>query len=359
MIDVEELLRPVSPDLPCGEDLEYGAVDALTRAAQVTPEQQIGDTVVPAQEPEWDAVRRQALECCKETKDLRVAVILTNAATRSQGWPAFADGLSFLEGLLERYWAEVHPQLDPDEPDDFTMRVNVIASLADPESTLAYLREAPLVESVMGRFSLRDILIADGELTPQAHADEPPADRHLIEAAIRAADAAVLGRTNQAVNEAVDALAALETRLTSLVGAASAPDLSPLSSLLVRARRALTDGLALRPDLLEEETETQQAGEQTAQAPQTAAHPQTATAVGPISGPDDVRRSLEAICAYYRRNEPSSPVPILLERALRLISMDFESLIKNLAPDGLTAIQHLRGPTDDDQDQGDKDSSGW
>ncbi|MCG6942505.1 MAG: type VI secretion system protein TssA [Thiohalocapsa sp.] len=371
-MNLEELLTPVAPDTPCGEDLEYGAVDELTRAAQTVPEQQIGDTVVPAQEPEWDAVRRQALDACKQTKDLRVVVILLNAATRTQGWPGFTASLTFLDGLLERFWADVHPQLDPDEPDDFTMRVNVIASLADAASTLTYLREAPLVQSVMGRFSLRDILVAEGEASHPADSEESPPDRQLIDAAIRAADAEALEQTNTAVTDAVATLGALESRLMSLVGAASAPDLSPLSALLARARKALAEGLALRPDIAGESA-PESTGDTAAQATETAAHPQRGAPIarpiaGPIAGPDDVRRALEEICSYYRKHEPSSPIPILLERALRLISQDFESLIKDLAPDGLTAIQRLRGPTADDGDNstgggsagtGGSKSSGW
>jgi len=349
-MNVEELLNPVSAAAPCGKDLEYGAVDVLTRAAQIVPEQQIGDTVVPAKEPEWEDVYRKALEICKETKDLRIAVILVNAATRTKGWPEFADSLKFLDGLLERYWAAVHPQLDPDEPDDFTMRVNVIAALADDATTIHYLREAPLIQSVMGRFSLRDVLIAEGETSHPAHSEEPTPDRALIDAAIRAANADDLEQVNTAINESAQTLSALEARLMSLVGAGSAPNLSPLSSLIVRARKIMTEGLALRPDAISEPV-TDIEAEGAIQRADATVRPQVGGPGEPISGPDDVRRILEDVCAYYRKHEPSSPIPILLNRALRLISKDFEDLMKNLAPDGLKAIEQLRGPSEDGADR--------
>jgi type VI secretion system protein ImpA len=155
VIDVDGLLAEISPDAPCGEDLEYGAVAELSRAAEVKAEQQIGDTVVPAEEPDWEQLRRSALKLFDQTKDLRVAVILVNACARTQGWPGFRDAVQLLDGLLERYWVDVHPQLDEDEPNDFTMRVNLIASLGDAETTLGYLRDAPLVESVMQVFPAR------------------------------------------------------------------------------------------------------------------------------------------------------------------------------------------------------------
>ena len=71
--NIEVLLAPVSADNPCGADLEYGdpAFAALDRATRGKPEQQIGSTVIPAEEPDWKAVGRQAVELLGRTKDLR------------------------------------------------------------------------------------------------------------------------------------------------------------------------------------------------------------------------------------------------------------------------------------------------
>ncbi|MCH5376436.1 MAG: type VI secretion system protein TssA, partial [Planctomycetes bacterium] len=248
MIDVDGLLAEISPDAPCGEDLEYGAVAELSRAAEVKAEQQIGETVVPAEEPDWEQIRRTALKLFDQTKDLRVAIILAKACARTQGWPGFRDAVMLIDGLLERYWPDLHPQLDEDEPNDFTMRVNQIASLADAETTLVYLRDAPLVVSVMGRFSLRDCLIAEGELSHPADSDRAAPERHMIEAAVRAADLNGFKQIADAVDQSIKVLAGLESRLMSLVGAAAAPDLSGLSDLMKRAQKEIAQGMALRPD---------------------------------------------------------------------------------------------------------------
>ncbi|MCP4043351.1 MAG: type VI secretion system protein TssA, partial [Gammaproteobacteria bacterium] len=59
-IDIDMLLREVSADSPCGEDLEYDSdFGELERTAESKPEQQYGDTVVPAEEPEWGEVKKQ------------------------------------------------------------------------------------------------------------------------------------------------------------------------------------------------------------------------------------------------------------------------------------------------------------
>ena len=59
---------------PCGADLEYDrAFLDLERMVQGKPEQQMGKTVVAAEEPDWHAVAKAAAALLLKTKDLRIA----------------------------------------------------------------------------------------------------------------------------------------------------------------------------------------------------------------------------------------------------------------------------------------------
>jgi type VI secretion system protein ImpA len=53
---------------------------------------------------------------------------------------------------------------------------------------------------------------------------------------------------------------------------------------------------------------------------------------------------LGAICDYYRSCEPASPIPLLLERAQRLVDKDFMSIISDLAPNALASFELLAPP---------------
>ena len=102
VLDLEALLSEVSDEAPCGESLEYDeAFGEMERAAQGKPEQQYGDTVIPAEQADWAQVGRTATELLGRTKDLRVAVYLTRSLLRTDGLTGFADGLELLAGLLE------------------------------------------------------------------------------------------------------------------------------------------------------------------------------------------------------------------------------------------------------------------
>jgi type VI secretion system protein ImpA len=90
VIDIESLLAPVSAESPCGPDLEYDpAFLDLDQAARGKPEQQFGDTVIPAEEPDWGAVRAGAIALLGRTKDLRVAVMLLRSLVRTANFKGF------------------------------------------------------------------------------------------------------------------------------------------------------------------------------------------------------------------------------------------------------------------------------
>lgn len=64
---------------------------------------------------------------------------------------------------------------------------------------------------------------------------------------------------------------------------------------------------------------------------------------GPIQSREDVIRVLDQVSDWYARHEPSSPVPLLLQRAKRLVNMSFMEAVKDLSPGGLNEIQTIAG----------------
>ena len=64
---------------------------------------------------------------------------------------------------------------------------------------------------------------------------------------------------------------------------------------------------------------------------------------GEIARCEDVVRMIERICGYYVRVEPSSPVPLLLRRAQRLVTMDFVEIVRDLADQGLPQLGTVAG----------------
>lgn len=337
VIDVENWLSEITADDPCGEDLEYDAqFTEMEKLSKGTPDHQYGGTVIPGEPPDWHGVGKAALGLMERTRDLRVAVYLTRSLLNTDGLVGFADGLALLEGLLERHWAQVYPQLDPDDDNDPTLRINTLVALCDPETTLMDLRGAPLVSSrALGQFSLRDIQIAAGLLTPASTDEErAPPNQNTINGAFQDARLEDVQANGEAVIAAFDHIERIEAVLTDQVGVTQAPDLSALAGVLKEIRQVFSEQLQRRGVTIAGPDESEASGATLGPGAAGAGEIQVQRmVVGEIASREDVVRTLDKICDYYSRYEPSSPVPFMLRRAKKMVRMDFMELLRDLAPD--------------------------
>ncbi|TWI69407.1 type VI secretion system protein ImpA [Pseudoduganella lurida] len=347
-MDIEALLLEVGEGDPCGPDLEYDpAFLALEQAALGKPEVQYGETLSPAVPPEWKAVRQLARGLLERSRDLRLLVTLARSELALAGMAGLAGTLAAIAALLEERWAHVHPQLDADDGNDPTLRINSLALLTDP-LFLREVRETPLlVLPGLGAFALRDLEFANGELPvpPGATVLELPS----IAAAMLDVPAPVFGQAFDAVARASDGALRIEIALVREVGSAQALNLDPLTKLLKRAHDFLAAQAAARTGDAAG-IGAAEAGLAQGLAEGGAAGGARQPATGDIASRADVIRMLDRIGQYYRQHEPSSPVPLLLERARRLVPKNFFEIIEDLAPDGLQQLLVVSGPRQDGPD---------
>lgn len=342
MIDLDSLLAPVSEEDPCGEDLEYDpAFTEMELASVGREEQEMGDSVMEAEEPDWPDLRDKALAVCQRSKDLRAAVHLTTALLKTDGLPGFAQGVQLIQHYVDDHWEGLHPRLDPDDDLDPTIRVNTIAQLADTSAMMRYLRQTPLTESrVMGRFGMRDIMIARGELTLPEGSTATPPDMASINGAFQDTDNEVLGATAAAVDQTLERVVAITASVTNQVGSADTADLAELEKLLKDMKRVIGNFVGGEED---DVGEIGDRGLEAAPMGAVAAAPGMSAAPGVISNSNEVLNAIDRICDYYTRQEPSSPVPVLLQRARRLVAADFLTIVKDLAPDGVAQVNLVGG----------------
>lgn len=330
---IADLAAPLDDLLPCGENLEYDPQFlALEAALNGKPEVQYGSTITPATGPDWKTARALALELMARTRDLRVAVGLSRALLGMEGAPGLAAGLSLLAALLATQWESLHPQLDADDDNDPTLRVNTLAALVEAGGMLRQLRDMPLVDvRAIGAFSLRDIEAAEHDGAAEASGPSPAT----ILAAFSAAPQDRLAATCAALDAAHASVQAIEAVLSQHLGAGAGIDLAPLSALLVRAAAQVRPHLAVMAEVADEQGQVEMAAGGSAPPP--------SLREGEIAGRADVIRLLDRVCAWYARAEPSSPVPLLLQRARGLVDMNFLELMEELAPDGLNQLTQISG----------------
>ena len=327
-IDVDALLAPLSDAAPSGADLEYDAAFlALDEASRGKAEQQFGDTVIAATEPDWRTMKEQALLLFERTRDVRVAIQLMRAGARLTGFGGFASGLALVHGLLERHWDTLHPQLDASDNNDPTMRLNALDPLADDDTVIADLRSAQLGPT-RGSITVRQIELAFGKaeaLPGEAAPSEAGALQGIRDAG---GDTPSLLAAMAACHDHVRGIEAI---IGAKVGASRGPDLKVL--------RSVTQCLAHAAQAA--------GGESTASVPGEPAAPGTPARGGGVPGSiatrDDALKALDRVCEWIERHEPTNPAPLLIRRAKRLMTKSFIDIIRDLAPDGLSQVERIAG----------------
>ncbi len=366
--DLEALLEEVAPDAPCGEDLSYDAgFLELEQFVKGTAETQVGDHIQQGEEPDWNKVRSQSLELLERSRDIRLVLYLTASTLCLKGLPGFCDGIALLRGLVERYWDHFFPQLDPEDDNDPLERMNIIGALSPPPTVMSDQDQMKFLTRLMSvslcrpedarlpHPSLRDILAASGELSvPEKEADMLPS-MQIIDAAFEQVDIEALKDTHQMLLDCLDHLHALDQMLIERVGASSVPDFSRLESLL-RQMQSKTGMYMERRGYGADASSANDPGRQAEGDPGNGDAGQTADGAAPIvSGPgltgsltstQDVLKALDMIISYYERSEPSSPVPLLIKRAKRLVGKSFVDIIRDISPDAMSQVQMVSGEED-------------
>jgi len=319
----EALVQPIAPDRPCGEDLEDTPLLASFDAFRV-----FGQSAPHDPAPEWTAIASRATEALCKSKDLRLLAYLGSAVLRTDGLPAFAETLTVASTWLETYWKDTYPRID----EDAILRRNALNCFADQMAVIDGLRRLPLaLNRQHGAFSLRDIEIASG-LVP-ADGETPP-DEARIDAAFGAMPREAITQLQESVGRAQSAVTRIAAKMRDDGGRDAAPSFDPLSSQLAKIDRVLRAQLALRGD-----------GSPDANG-DGADQPEGTSISGVVRSRQDAIRALDAVSAYFRQQEPSSPVPMLLDRAKRLVSKSFLEVLADIAPEALGQARSAGGLKD-------------
>jgi type VI secretion system protein ImpA len=303
---IGEMLAPVSEAAPLGPALsrvdEFADLKELIGAAA----KESADR--PATKVNWSRVQELALGLAQRGRDLRVWVWLTRASLVTEGLPGLARGLELITRGLEQYWDTIEP-IDTDiaEPRErFLGRVMALAELG--------------VTSFQADL---DTLSRSGRTIVNLRSD--------LDATI--ARTAPDESARNAIDDCRTAIRKIGNVFRAGFGDRADPQLG--FELLLAKLTAVEAKLSTAPP------------RSSPGANGIANGHGTPPALEHVGSRDDVVRALDQVLAYYAAHEPSSPVPLLVSRAKRLVSMSFLDALKDLAPGGMKELQAVAGTVDD------------
>ena len=129
----------------------------------------------------------------------------------------------------------------------------------------------------------------------------------------------------------LDAIAAAirqsDAVLTANAGDDTGANFTPTYELLAQMKRAVQSFAKTPPETTDDDNVI---GEPSASPSRDGAGPRIA---GRVESREDVIKAMDAIADYYRRREPTSPVPAALQRVREWVELDFLALIEDIAPE--------------------------
>lgn len=318
-LQLEQLAGPVSPENPCGLSL-----DGTPELAALDAYRIFGLLVAPPEEPDWRELRNRSLTVLEQSRDLGVLAHLTAAVLRTDTLVEALAIFPLMHTWLTGHFDHVHPVID----EDAIARRNALNCFCDRVAIIDPLRRLPLLtHPQVGPLSLRDIDIATGVQTNPDPDSEPRLESE-VTTALQQTDAQLLNRIAERSASAIQTLNAVQELIREKCGESGVPNFDAIKIQLERIHRFISPRIP----------QVAASGGSTPASVDIAVSPGNA-----IRSRREAVQALEAVASYFRNNEPNSPVPLLLERAKRWISMDFIALLADIAPDALEQARRVTG----------------
>jgi len=329
-IDVEALLQPISAEEPSGADLRYQPVtDQIKEARRQEEDLNQGVWKHDIKTADYGLVIRLGTDALgKRSKDLQIAAWLTEALLRREGAAGLKQGLELLRRLLETFWDSVYPQIDDDG--DLELRATPLQFIGSQLD--AAVRSIPLTQAGHNWYQYRESKTIPTE--DDANSDQAKMQRRTealeagavppeeFEKGFEATSAAFSQKVHDNLAELLELVRDFGGFCDEKFGDAS-PDFSPLRTSLEEVHQTARmfllkkGGLqapAAEPEPVEEYA--QPAAEMSGGAAAAPAPRRARGGIEPADYDDAVERIL-AITRYLRREFPFSPMPLMVQRALR------------------------------------------
>lgn len=348
LINREFILKPLSADNPTGADcrldvspgsLYYKIKDARNRARNIERKLLNGETGCDPM-PDWLIVLEVAIEILSiHSKDLEVVVWLIESLIRRNGFTGLYEGLALLHQLITLYWDSLYPTLDQN---DLDLRLAPLIGLngEDADGTLIQpITEQFITEGkTIGPYVLWEYQQA---IELEKISDPNVLEKKLEQGCVRLVDVkkAVAESSQKFYADLFENLSLCIEEYQSITSfleekcGNNAPPSSNIRRTLELFRDHIKFILSDAPFMINDQSEFNKLKEE-----------QNGQSYGPrnekeeilserINSRQEALINLIKVADFFKKTEPHSPIPYLLERAVRWGNLPLPELLLEMIAD--------------------------
>ncbi|WP_296185910.1 type VI secretion system protein TssA [Pseudomonas sp. UBA1879] len=341
-LSLAELTAPINGG--SGEDLSFSTLfDNVKEARRADPDYLTqGDWQTDLKSSDWDlTITLAAQGLAQQSKDLMLVAWLSEALAHKYHFPGITFGLTLADQILQRFWDDLFPALDE--------------GLEERAARLAWLKTT-LTDVVGGlpitqgdQFGLLrydesrhvENLALQNQQAMRIALDEGKINAEIFQRSVVLTDTEHFLRKASEINDSLQACRQLQTTADRLFGH-EAPSFAGLIEILSRTAQLAEKLLKDRGvELTAPAQPAPSASVAVSNDPPTAGPTMTTTVKDTPSAPlrttpltrDEAFTLLAGVAQFFKQTEPQSPVPYLIERAIKWGNMPLEGWLSDVIKD--------------------------
>jgi type VI secretion system protein ImpA len=341
-LSLTELTAPINGG--SGEDLSFSTLfDNVKEARRADPDYLTqGDWQTDLKSSDWDlTITLAAQGLAQQSKDLMLVAWLSEALAHKYHFLGITFGLTLAERILERFWDDLYPALDEGLEERAARLAWLKTTLADVVGGLPITQGDQFGLLRYDESRHIENLALQNPQAMRVALDEGKINAEIFQRSVVLTDTEHFLRKASEITDSLQACRQLQDTADRLFGS-EAPSFAGLSEILSRAaqlaEKLLKDrGVEINPP------PAQPTDEPVAEpADQPAAGPaMTITVKDTASAPlrttplnrDEAFTMLAGVAQFFKQTEPQSPVPYLIERAIKWGNMPLEGWLNDVIKD--------------------------
>lgn len=334
-------IEPITPDQLAGSNIEYDTrFINLQGLAEGKPEQQYGDIIIEAEDPDWNSIEKLCRQLLSESKDIRVFCYYIQALTANYGLVGLKAGFEILHKNLELYWEKIYPLLhDEDDEYDPFYRINSIGLLLSENGILTQLNNSKIFgdnskySQLLVKQAVSIIVNNESEIYHGGR-------EKLLQDMKVAFEAG--SEELKAIWDSLNIIDSIETQFNKNI-----EDHFLDFSIIKKPLQIITEHISEiknNNDDLAYSSSVQQQRDSNTDSGKVLNLQTTFDLSGfKISNRTEVNLILEKLILYFRLKEPSHPAPLFIGRLQKLMDMDFYEIMQEISPNSITDLDNIIG----------------